>query len=140
MSDNNQAIELAKSIHSTLSANITVQSILGDPARLYDHPPTDPIYPYLSYGPMRSEDVGGDDTPMTAHTLTLHIWSRYSGRAEILSGLSAVSYVVENGNLQLSAAHIISAHIIFSDNFRAPDGRTLHGVLRLQVTTQPLTE
>lgn len=137
MSDENQAIELAKAIHAALSADITVQSILGTPARLYDHPPKDPIYPYLSYGPMRSEDIGGDDSPMTAHSLTLHLWSRYSGRAETLSGLSAISGALEVENISLNTANLISSHIFFTDNFRAPDGRTLHGIIRLQVTTQP---
>lgn len=137
MSDNNQAVELAKAIHSTLSANIAVQSILGNPPRLYDHPPEDPVYPYLSYGPMRSEDIGGDTSPMTAHSLTLHIWSRYSGRAEVLNGLSAVSGGLETENISLSTGKLISSHIVFTDNFRAPDGRTLHGIIRLHVTTQP---
>ncbi|MBL4871000.1 MAG: DUF3168 domain-containing protein [Robiginitomaculum sp.] len=140
MSDSNQAIELAKSIHTALNTNIFVQNILGDPPRLYDHVPADPIYPYLTYGPMRSEDVGGDMSPMTTHTLTLHIWSRYSGRAEILNGLAIITDVFETGSLQLDTAELISAHVVFNDNFRAPDGRTLHGLIRLQVTTQPLTE
>ena len=85
MSDFNQSQALAKAIHSTLSANIAVQSLLGDTPRLYDSAPEDPVYPYLTYGPMRSEDIGGDDSPLTAHIMTLHIWSRYRGRAEIMT-------------------------------------------------------
>jgi len=140
MTDFNQSQSLAKALHSTLGASLAVQSVLGPIPRLYDHPPKDPVYPYLTYGPMRSENIGGDDTPMTAHSLSLHLWSRYGGRAEIMDCVSAVSGALENGAFQLTDAILVSSNIVFSDIFRAPDGRTLHGLIRLKITTQPNTE
>ena len=137
MSDINQTHALAKAIHLALSGNVAVQSVLGQEARLYDHAPEDPIYPYLTYGPMRSADVGGDESPMTAHNLTLHLWSRYGGRAETMTMLQAVSGALESGSWQLSEGHLVSANVIFTDQFRAPDGHTLHGIIRLNATTQP---
>ncbi len=137
MNDNNQAQALAKAIHSVLSNNIAVQSVFGQNPRLYDHVPEDPIFPYLTYGPLRSADIGGDDTPMTAHNMTLHLWSRYCGRAEIMNMLQAVTGAIENGNWQLSAGHLVSTNVIFTDQFRAPDGHTMHGIIRLNATTQP---
>ena len=137
MSDINQAQALAKAIHLALSGNVAVQSVLGQEARLHDHAPEDPIYPYLTYGPMRSADVGGDESPMTAHNLTLHLWSRYGGRAETMTMLQAVSGALESGSWQLAEGHLVSANVIFTDQFRAPDGHTLHGIIRLNATTQP---
>ena len=137
MSDYNQAQALAKAVHGALQSSLVVQSVLGNPPRLYDHPPEDPIYPYLTYGPLRSEDIGGDDSPLTSHRMTLHLWSRYSGRAEIMGLIQAVSSVVENGNWQLESGHLVSANIVFSDQFQTPDGRTLHGLIRLNATTHP---
>jgi len=32
---------------------------------------------------------------------------------------------------------LVSANVIFTDQFRAPDGLTLHGIIRLNATTQP---
>lgn len=135
MSDIHQAQSLMKAIHHRLANDLMVQAVLGETPRLYDHIPEDPIYPYLTYGDMRSTDVGGDDRPMTSHTISLHIWSRYSGREEILRCLASVSQSLENGNIVLNDAHFVSANIIYTDNFRAPDGRTLHGIIRLNVTT-----
>ena len=140
MSSFNQSLELAKALHSALSGNIAVKSVLGEPPRLYDNPPEDPVFPYLTYGPMRSEDIGGDESPLTAHAISLHIWSRYRGRAEIMACLSAVAGALEGENLQLTDAHLVSANIVYIDSFRAPDGRTLHGLIRMKITTQPLTE
>ena len=77
MSQLNPAREIAKTLHALLSDDVAVQAVLGVPARLYDNPPEDPVFPYLTYGPMRSEDISADGAVMSAHTLTLHIWSRY---------------------------------------------------------------
>jgi Protein of unknown function (DUF3168) len=137
MNDNNQAQALAKAVHLALSGNVAVQSILGQEARLYDHVPEDPIYPYLTYGPMRSADIGGDESPMTAHNITLHLWSRYGGRAETMTMLQAVSGALEDGNWQLDTGYLVSVNVVFTDQFRAPDGRTIHGIIRLNATTQP---
>ncbi len=137
MIDFNQSQSLAKALHTLLSNNVVVQSVLGDTPRLYDHAPDDPVYPYLTYGAMRSDDIGGDDSPLNAHNLTLHIWSRYGGRAEMMICLDAVSGALKGGGLALSGAHLVSANVVYTDIFRAPDGRTLHGLIRLNVTTQP---
>jgi len=137
MNDTNQAQALAKAVHLALGTDIGVQNLLGANPRLYDHVPEDPVYPYLTYGPQRSADVSGDNLQLTAHNMTLHLWSRYGGRAEIMALTNAVSEVLENGNWQLSEGKLINANVIFTDNFRAPDGRTLHGVIRFNATTQP---
>ena len=137
MSDSNQAQALAKAVHLALVQDMEVQSILGANPRLYDHIPEDPIYPYLTYGPLRSTDISGDELQLTAHNMTLHLWSQYGGRAEIMSLINAVSDVLTNGNWQLSEGLLVSTNVTFTDNFRAPDGRTLHGVIRFNATTQP---
>jgi len=140
MSDFYHSLILAKAIHAALSSNTAVKSVLGESPRLYDAAPQDPIYPYLTYGPMRSEDIGGDNSPLFAHAVSLHIWSRYRGRAEVMTCVSAVAGALEGTNLQLSGAHLVSANTVYIDSFRAPDGRTLHGLIRMKITTQPLTE
>jgi len=140
MSVHNQSQSVARAIHNRLSQDVAVQDILGQQPRLYDHIPKDPIYPYLTYGPMRSENISGDDSPLITHTITLHLWSRYGGRAEIMDGISAVCSALETGTLSLSGARLVSLNVVFSDNFRAPDGRTLHGVIRLNVITEPIME
>lgn len=128
----------AKAVHAALSQNTLIQDALGVPPRLYDTAPEDPIFPYLSYGVMRREDVGGDATPLTLHQMTLHLWSRYTGRAEVLSILERVETVVTD--LVALSDHfptdsLVSATVLYSDVLRAPDGRTHHGLLRLSLLT-----
>ena len=135
MIDFNAVTDVSRVLHSALEADIRVQDALGNPARLYDNPPEDPVFPYLTYGPFRSEDISSDDANITAHLVTLHVWSRYTGRAEALALLGVIAAAITEAPLTLSTASLVNRHILYTDIFRASDGLTLHGILRLRVTT-----
>ena len=142
MNISEQAESLARAVHAALSDDPAVQFGLGGtadiPPRLYDAAPEDPVYPYLTYGALRSEDIGADDTPLAVHQMTLHLWSRYQGRAEVMALLGQLGHALDAGTLtQAGEVAVRSATPIYSDVLRAPDGRTHHGLLRLSITTQP---
>lgn len=130
----------AQGIHDALATHEGVHTVLGNPPRLYDNAPEDPVYPYLTYGAARSEDIGGDDAVLTAHVLTLHIWSRYGGRTESLTLINEVRAAIEQEGLSFDGCHLISASVIYSDVFRNSDGRTLHGILRVSLRLEPEIE
>ena len=140
MSSENTARALAQALHLALRVDVAIAAQLGDPPRLYDHAPEDPIYPYLTYGAMREQSEDGDDLQLSAFTLNLHIWSRYGGRSEVLSAAQALRSVIERRDLDVAGHKLISANVIYSDIFRAPDGRTLHGLLRISIKLSPLME
>ena len=128
-------IDIARALQMALSTDSAVQAILGNPPRLYDSAPENPVFPYLTYGPMRSQDISGDEALLKSHTLSLDIWSRYGGRAEALTILGAVYEAVENSAFDLGAIHLVRKQILNTDIFRAPDGQTLHGLIRLSLIT-----
>ena len=137
MSITDHAEALAKAVHAALRGDAGVQADLGAEPRLYDSAPEDPIFPYLTYGAMRSEDIGADGTPLGLHQMTLHIWSRYSGRAEVLTLLSRVSNALRAEVFPaVGPVTVRSATPIYSDVLRAADGRTHHGLLRLSFVTE----
>ena len=135
MTDFNSVSDLARALHAGLSSDIRVQDALGNPARLYDDPPEDPVFPYLTYGPIRSEDNSVGGARLTAHLITLHVWSRYTGRAEALALMGTIASVLTDAPMSLTDAVLVNRHIIYTDIFRASDGLTLHGIVRLRVTT-----
>lgn len=138
MSAYNPDICAARGVHQALSSDVNIQMVLGPVPRLYDSAPEDPIYPYLTYGAMRAEDISGDDAVLTAHALTLHVWSRYDGRAEALDIIGHIRRVLEADDLSFDDAHLVSANVTYTDIFRSSDGRTLHGLVRVSLRTQPL--
>ena len=46
--------ETMQALHNRLSTHLGVLNVLGDPARLYDSPPEDPVFPYMTYGGTQS--------------------------------------------------------------------------------------
>jgi hypothetical protein len=135
MTDFNAVKSVSRAVHGLLASSLYVQSALGNPARLYDDPPEDPVFPYLTYGPIRSEDNSAQGAVITNHVLTLHLWSRYSGRAESLALLGTLSNALTREPMELGGESLVNRHIIYTDLFRASDGLTLHGIIRLRITT-----
>ena len=145
MNISEQAESLARAVHAVLQANPAVQYGLGGtsdvPPRLYDTAPEDPVYPYLTYGALRSEDIGADETALASHQMTLHVWSRYTGRAEVMALLGQLGHALDPETLSAEAELAVrSTTAVYSDVLRAPDGRTHHGLLRLNITTHPKQE
>jgi hypothetical protein len=131
-------VDIARAVHTVLATSNIIKDSLGTPPRLYDHAPEDPVFPYLSYGAMRQQDVGGDESPLQSHQMTLHLWSRYSGRSEILSLVEQVKTVLsDDADFQtaLNTRNLVSLSFLYTDILRAPDGRTHHGLLRLSILT-----
>lgn len=121
------ALAMQADIHSALSDTLAVALALGDPIRAYDDPPESPVYPYLTYGNVRSTDTSGDGAPQSTHQISLHLWSRYAGRSEVLDLMRLIETALDAG-----LPHTVTP--LYLDVFRAPDGITFHGLLRLSVT------
>lgn len=120
------ALTMQGGIHAALSDNLAISLALGDPVRAYDDPPDNPVYPYLTYGNVRSTDTSGDGAPQSTHQISLHLWSRYAGRSELLDLMRLVETA-----LDVDLPHTVTP--LYLDVFRAPDGLTFHGLLRLSV-------
>ncbi|MEP6342526.1 MAG: DUF3168 domain-containing protein [Maricaulaceae bacterium] len=132
---------IANILHQYFSQDPLVVSLFGNPPRIYDYTPEDPVYPYMTYGTVRSEDRSADEVEILSHTVTLHLWSRYSGRAEVLDLLSTLSDRLDAIPNQQGDHKIIGLNVLYVDVFRARDNRTQHGLIRLSVQTETqLTE
>ena len=118
---------LQVALHDAISDSAAIQLVLGDPVRAYDDPPDRPDYPYLTYGDVRSTDTSSDAAPQSNHQISLHVWSRYRGRAEVLDLMRLIQTCVER-----DVPHTVLP--LYIDVVRAADGLTFHGLLRLSVT------
>ena len=128
---------LAAAIRTHAMAHAAVKTALGDPARLHDYPPPDPVFPYVTIGRVESRPSDASGVGAVEHGLTLHVWSRYGGRAEALDVIGALRTALHDAALDLAGHRLIFLFAQFADVFRAGDGRTTHGVLRLKALTEP---
>ena len=127
---------LAASIRAAAMADVAVKAALGDPARIYDDPPPNVTFPYVTIGRIESRPSDASAAEAIEHALTLHCWSRYGGRTEALQVIGALRDVLHNAPLDAEGRRLVFLFAQFSDVFRSGDGCTTHGVLRLKALTE----
>lgn len=127
---------LAAAVRAGAMADAGIKALLGDPARIYDDPPPDPVFPYVSLGRVESRAADAASVNAIEHALTLHVWSRYGGRAEALDVIAALRTALHNAPLAVSGRTLVFLFAQFADVFRSGDGRTTHGILRLRAMTE----
>ncbi|MES1202194.1 MAG: DUF3168 domain-containing protein [Pseudomonadota bacterium] len=127
---------LAAAIRAAACADSDVKALLGNPARCYDDPPPDPVFPYATLARVEGRPADAPLGDAIDHAITLHVWSRYGGRAETLDAIAALRAALHDRALSVEGRRLIFLFASFSDVFRSGDGRTTHGVLRLRALTE----
>ena len=116
------------------------------PLPVYDAPPNQPdgmpasAFPYITLGDTTEGPYDTDDSLGVSATLTLHVWSRYSGRQEA-KGL--MDQIYENLHRQASwldaeGYAFIDSLYEFSQIVDEADGKTKHGIRRFRITMEQL--
>ena len=128
--------ELQKAVYQTLAADAALQAEIGDPARIFDDPPPDALFPYLTLGEARATDWKGVEGGLE-HDVKLYVFSRYAGRREVKRILGAVYDALHEEALTVAGHDFINIRFVFADAFRRSDGETYQGVARFRAVTQP---
>jgi hypothetical protein len=128
---------LSGAVRAAALADASVRAILGDPARVYDEHPEDPVFPYATLGDVQSRPADSAGAPALEHGLTVHVWSRYGGRAEALDAAHALRAALHDQALTLTRRRLVFLFAGYTDVMRAGDGRTIHALLRLRALTEP---
>lgn len=128
-------LALAAAIRAAAMESSGVQALIAD--RFYDDPPPDVTFPYVTIGRVESKPSDSSEREALEHAVTLHVWSRYGGRAEALGVIGALRSCLHNAALTVADRRLVLLFALFTDVFRSGDGRTTHGVLRLRAITEP---
>jgi hypothetical protein len=128
-------LALAAAIRAAAIEDGAVQALVAN--RFYDDPPPDVIFPYITIGRVESKPIDSSEREALEHAVTLHVWSRYGGRAEALDVIAALRGCLHNAALNVADRRLVLVFVLFTDVFRSGDGRTTHGVLRLKAVTEP---
>lgn len=125
---------LVAAIRAAALNDAGAQALLSD--RIYDDPPPDVVFPYLTLGRVESRPADTAAGEAIEHAVTLHAWSRHGGRAEVLDVIAALRGALHNAALDVTGHKLVLLLATFADVFRSGDGRTTHGVLRLRAITE----
>jgi hypothetical protein len=128
---------LQTAVRAALGADAGVQVWLGDPVRVYDEPPNDPVFPYLTYGRSEARPYDGDAETVVEQVLHLHLWSRYGGRKEAKEAAAAVRAALQDAAITSDGFRHTNLRSTYTDIFRVGDGRTTQAIIRLRALTEP---
>jgi len=132
---------LQAALYAALRGASELVPLLGDPPRVYDEPPPDPIYPFVTLGRAESKPFGGssDGGEGAEHVLTLTCVSRFGGAEEAKALAGLVRARLHDAVLPLQDHRLVNLRVTYTDVFRAADWRFTYGLVRLRAVTEPTT-
>ena len=127
---------LQEALYARLVSTTDLQALIGDPARLHDHVPTEPVYPYVTFADQRVLDLpalpGGAE-----HDIRFHVWSKYGGRKEVRSIISAIHGALQQASIGLDGFTLVNLRFVFADCWYQSQSDLWQGVMRFRAVTQP---
>lgn len=132
------SVALRAAIHHALITDTALLAALGGP-RIYDEPPREAAFPFVTLGEARISDVSADDAPTQEHQLTLHAWSRQGGHKEAHLITGALLQALDDAPLAPSGHRLVNLRFALADIRREPDGRTYHALVRFRAVTEPIS-
>lgn len=129
---------LQQGIYQALAGNMDVTGLLGG-QNIFDNPPQNTSFPYLTFGQTRERDWSTGSEDGSEHTVTLHVWSQAGGRKETQEIIETIRSVLKDGPLSIEDHHLVNLRHEFSEARHDEDGETYHGIVRFRAVTEPLS-
>ena len=126
-----------QAVYSALTGDPTIQGMLGNPARVFDHVPQGSDFPYLVIGDSQATPFDTKTESGLDQRLTLHTWSRYRGLKQTKEIMAAVVDALDGQGLAVSGHALVLLRFEFATTIVDDDGLTRHGVQRFRALTQP---
>ena len=129
-------LALQKALLDHLRADTALTALRGDPPRIHDAAPARPDWPMVVFGRAETRPWGGLEGEGLEHALTLSCLSRFDGAEEAKAIVAAVRARLHGAGLALDGWRLVNLRVTYADVFRAADGRTVQGVLRVRAVTE----
>ena len=131
-------LALHKALFDHLRADADLAALLGDPPRVHDETPAQPVWPLVVFGRAETRPWGGLDGEGLEHALTLIGLSRFDGDEEARAIVAALRARLHNADLALDGWRLVNLRVTYGDVFRAADGRDFRGVIRVRAVTEAI--
>lgn len=122
---------LQRMIYQRLTTAAPVYALTA--GRVYDHPPADVTFPYISFG---ASDIVPDDAECITgriETLQIDIWSRAKdGKREVKAVTDAVKAALHRFEGEMDEGALSMMEAILVRVIDDPDGITSHGIVQME--------
>jgi len=118
-----------KAIVAALKADASVGAVVGD--RIYDNPPAEAVFPYISIGPSDFVPFDAQDMVAREETVQIDIWSRDHGKkAECKAIVDAAFAALHRTIPVIDDPYALTFIYVTPSRVQDdPDGVTAHGFL-----------
>jgi len=128
---------LQTAVFAALNADTGVQSVLGNPPRLFDAVPRDAAFPYAVLGDAAETNYGTATESGSEHAFAIDVWSRSTGHREPKQIAEAIRAALDGAPLNLAGHALIGLRHLRTDFARQSDGQTWRATLRFRAVTEP---
>ncbi len=128
-------------VQKAIKGALATASVAG--GRIYDRPPADPVFPYLTIGDEQVINDGGSDSDQTCRDgweviSDVHVWSRpKTGDKAVLKQTVATVTTTIIAITSIDDFDLISINLENSNSNRGSDGNTEHAILSFRFVIQP---
>lgn len=129
-------LALQKAIHAALAGDAALAALVA--ARIYDNPPDDAGFPYLTLGESEMRDWSASESAGAEHRLSLFVFTRGGGRTSAKAILGAARAVLDDAALTLDGHALINLRFLDSETRREADGTTWRGTIRFRAVTEEI--
>ncbi len=134
------SVNLQDVIIARLKGNGLVAALIGD--RVYDGVPSDPGFPYISFGPSDFRTDDADCVRGREETFQLDCWSRDKARlwpCKKLVDAVVRALVVDGQEIEETEnGFALDFRVELARVFLDPDGTTAHGVVQVTIIAEEL--
>jgi hypothetical protein len=130
------ALNLRAAVHARLTGDAVLGGVLGG-AKVYDEVPGAAVPPYVVLSQMTTKNRGTVDEPAEEHQLTLEVWSRQGGLAEVLSAADAVIATLGAALPAVDGYRLANFTWLQTDARRSSNGRYRSAALKFRALTEP---
>jgi poly(3-hydroxybutyrate) depolymerase len=130
------ALALQRAAFAALTTHTGLTATLGGP-RIYDDPPQNTPYPYVTFASTSVADWSTGTEPGDDVTLTLHVWSRDHGRRSTLDALAHIRAALHHQPLTLAGHRLVDLRHEHSEARRDVDNELIHGIARFRALIEP---
>jgi len=122
---------LQQAVFSRLTGYAPLVAVIG--ARVYDDPPKDAAYPFVSFGPMDAVVVDADCIDGATETLQIDVWSdAQDGQRECKAILAHVRKALHRFEAALTTGRLVGMRVVLAQTIPDPVKHITHGVLQVE--------
>ena len=131
-------LDLQAALLAYLRGQASLAVWLGAPARVYDQPPVEVLYPYVTFGRVSAQSIGGVGAEVTEQVLNLMCVSRFGGSEEAKAMAAELRVLLDGAALEMAEelTGLVSLRVSYVDVFRSADQRTTYALVRIRAVTE----